>query len=120
MGDKMNRASGWTRRITGELYERWPKDANGEPEPPVYLTHRSGLDMDDTALMGMLEAYGIPCLRRYPGDGEFGKLILGMSGSGVDLFVPATRWADACGLLEGADYDGAEGTDDGPENHGEL
>ena len=36
--------------------------------------------MDDVLLVNMLEAYGIPCLKNYPGDGQFGKIMLGMSG----------------------------------------
>ena len=27
----------WGKVIRGELYERWPKDENGEPEEPVRL-----------------------------------------------------------------------------------
>ena len=29
----------WGRRLTGELFERWPKDEKGEPVEPVFLTH---------------------------------------------------------------------------------
>ena len=46
---------------------------------------------------------GIPCLRQYPNDGQFGKLILGISGSGVDIFVPASVWEDACELIRESD-----------------
>ena len=49
----------------------------------------------------MLEAYGIPCLRRYPGDGSFGRLILGISGQGVDILVPKSLYNDAKVLIEG-------------------
>ena len=31
----MKEAGEWSRALRGELYERWPKDANGEPEEPV-------------------------------------------------------------------------------------
>ena len=70
------------------------QDEAGQPEPPVYLCHCKGIDMDDDVTR--LEAFGIPCLRQYPNDGQFGKLILGISGSGVDIFVPASVWEDAC------------------------
>ena len=89
----------WGRHIPGELYERWPKDEDGKPVAPVYLCHCKGLDMDDAMLVSRMESYGIPCLRQYPNDGDFGRLILGMSGSGIDIFVPADLWADACELL---------------------
>ena len=89
----------WGRQLPGELYERWPKDESGTPEAPVYLCHCKGLNMDETMLINRMEAFGIPCLRQYPNNGEFGKLILGLSGTGVDVFVPASLWADACELL---------------------
>ena len=28
----------WGRRLTGELLKKWPKDENGEPVEPVFLT----------------------------------------------------------------------------------
>ena len=47
----------------------------------------------------MLEAYGIPCLRQYPGDGDFGKVVLGMSGFGTDIYVPESMFEDALNLF---------------------
>ena len=38
------------------------------------------------------------CLKAYPGDGGFGKLILGMSGQGVDILVPKSMYEDAVAL----------------------
>ena len=95
-----NTAPEWGRALPGDLLARWPKNAAGETEAPVYLCHCKGLDMDETMLVSRMECYGIPCLLRYPNDGEFGKLILGISGSGVDVFVPESLWADACELLK--------------------
>ncbi len=96
----------WGRRITGELYKRWPKDENGEPEEPVFLTHCMSLDMSDEMLCNMLEAYGIPCVKQYPSDGDFGRLILGMSGPGTDIYVPKSMYEDALNLSEGsAEYE---------------
>ena len=89
----------WGRHLTGDLLERWPKDEDGQPEPPVYLCHCRGLDMDETMLVTRMESYGIPCLKQYPNNGEFGRLILGVSGTGTDVFVPASLWADASELL---------------------
>ena len=94
------KAPEWGRSLPGELLQRWPRDEAGEPESPVYLCHCTGLDMDDAMLISRMESYGIPCLRQYPNDGEFGKLILGLSGTGVDVFVPSSLWSDACQLLE--------------------
>ena len=69
----------------------------------MYLCHCKGIDMDETMLVTRLEAFGILCLRQYPNDGQFGKLILGISGSGVDIFVPASVWEDACELIRESD-----------------
>ena len=49
----------------------------------------------------MLEAYGIPCLKRYPGNGSFGKVILGMSGQGTEIYVPKSMLEDAAALVSG-------------------
>ena len=90
----------WGRHEYGKLYEAWPKTDAGEPEQPVFLTHCSPLDMDTQLVQNMLEAFGIPTVRVLPGQGAFGQLILGMSGEGTDLYVPASLEADARALLE--------------------
>lgn len=96
----------WGRKITGDLYKRWPKDENGNPEEPVFLCHSLALDMSDELLVNLLEAYGIPCLRQYPNDGDFGRLVLGMSGTGVDIYVPKSKYDEATQLSEGsAEYE---------------
>ena len=100
MDESKTAVPSWGRRSPGELSRHWPKKENGEWEAPVYLCHCKGLDMDETMLVSRMESYGIPCLLQYPNDGEFGKLILGVSGSGVDVFVPESTWADACELLK--------------------
>lgn len=96
----------WGRKITGKQYEMWPKDASGELIEPVFLTHISNLNMSDEMLINFLGAYGIPCVRQYPNDGDFGRLILGVSGTGVDIYVPMTMYEDAVNLSEGnAEYE---------------
>ena len=96
----------WSRVIRGELYERWPKDENGQPEEPVRLGTVINLKMVDELTVNMLEACGIPCLTLYPGDGSFGKLILGMSGQGTDIYVPKSMAEDAAALCTyQGDYD---------------
>ena len=59
--------------------------------------------MADRLLINMLEAYGIPCLTRYPHSGEFGKVVLGMSGFGTEIYVPETLLEDAVALLQSDD-----------------
>ena len=99
----MKENENWGKALTGELYERWPKDENGEPEEPVFLGTAVNLNLFDELTVNMLEAYGIPCIRRYPGNGSFGKLILGMSGEGTEIYVPKSMADDAAALCN---YDG--------------
>ena len=87
-------------RMPGELYKNWPKDENGEPVAPKFLVHRLSVDMADVVLVSMLESYGIPAMILHPGDGDFGKVVLGMSGTGSSIFVPETLYEDAKGLME--------------------
>ena len=99
----------WGRDIPGDLLRRWPRTPEGEPVTPAFLTKCSQLDMADRLLVNMLEAYGIPCLMRYPHSGEFGKVVLGMSGFGTEIYVPETLLEDAAALLEsGNDLEGDE------------
>lgn len=96
----------WGKRLTGDTLNRWPKDENGEPVEPVFLTHCMNLDLSDEMLVNLLEAYNIPCIRQYPNDGDFGRLVLGISGTGVDIYVPKTLYEDAVNLSEGsAEYE---------------
>ena len=91
----------WSRSLPGGLLERWPKDASGEPEEPVLLTTAINLNLFDEMTVNMLEAYGIPCLKRSPGDGSFGKVVLGMSGQGTEIFGPNSMLEDAAALVSG-------------------
>ena len=91
----------WGRKEYSDLLKRWPKDENGDPEEPVFLRSEKNLDMSDELLVNMLEAYQIPCLRVYPGDGSFGRVVLGTSGWGVDIYVPKSLYEDAKELTEG-------------------
>ena len=96
----------WGRKITGKLLETWPKDENSELIEPVFLTHCMSFDMRDEMIVNLLNAYDIPCVRQYPADGDFGRLIIGMSGQGVDIYVPKTMYEDAVNLTEGsAEYE---------------
>lgn len=99
MAGKFGRGS-----LPGDLYKNWPKDENGDPVPPKFLAHCLSLDMADTVLVNMLSAYGVPAVILHPGDGQFGKVMLGMSGTGSSIFVPETMYEDAKALME-ADSD---------------
>ena len=96
----------WGRRMTGDLLERWPRAEDGELIEPCFLTHTKGTDLDAEMTVNMLEAYGIPCVIQYPNDGDFGRVVIGISGTGVDIYVPITMYEDAISLTEGsAEFD---------------
>ena len=97
----------WGKFMDGELLEDWPKDDSGEPEEPAYLCQRKSTDLSDQLTVNMLQAYGIPSLCMERGNGNLGRLVLGISGYGVDIYVPASLLADARTLIE-------------EENHEEL
>ncbi len=92
--------SDWALHEYGAVYDSWPRDEKGETVRPALLQSCSPLDMQAQMLQSMLRAYGIPSIRVALGDGQFGELILGMSGTGVDILVPETMLADAKALLE--------------------
>ena len=99
----------WGFREYGKTYEAWPRDEKGQTVTPALLAHTGPLDMEAEMIMSMLEAYGIPSFRRLPGDGAFGELILGMSGNGIDIYVPCTMLDEAQDLLKGEpDDDGLQ------------
>lgn len=79
----------------------WPLDENGEPKKPVFLKHISGSQLDIKLITGMLRAFDIPVFCSYPNDGEFGELIIGMAGPGVDIYVPEENYDDAVNILSG-------------------
>ncbi|MCC8357112.1 MAG: DUF2007 domain-containing protein [Oscillospiraceae bacterium] len=89
----------WGRHEYGKLYESWPKDSQGQPEEPAFLTTCTSLDLEAQMVQSMLEAFGIPSFRHLPGDGAFGELIVGMSGSGIDIYVPKSSLAQAQELI---------------------
>ncbi len=88
------------KSLPGELYKQWPKDMNGEPVPPKYLTHCSSRDIEDLMLVNFLQSYGIPAAVIHPGDGSFGKVVLGLSGTGSSIYVPETMYEHAKELME--------------------
>lgn len=50
-----------------------------------------------TVVQARFQAAGIPVLTRYPEGGGLGKVYLGFSGYGVDLYVPKSRESEAPG-----------------------
>ena len=90
----------WGKIPPSDLKERWPKTQSGDLEKAVFLCNCKALDLGDELKINMLEAFGIPCLRNYPGDGSFGKVVIGMSGLGTDIYVPESMLEEAQNLLK--------------------
>ena len=86
--------------LPGELYDKWPRDAQGEIVAPKFLKHCTSVDMEDTLLVNMPGSYGVPAVVLHPGDGNFGKVVIGMSGTGSSIFVPETMYDLAKELME--------------------
>ena len=89
----------WRRKKFDRITERWPKTEDGELVPPVLFQHINGSELDVEMTVNLLEAYGIPVLRKASGDGTLGEVILGASGYGVDIFVPETMLEDAQNIM---------------------
>ncbi len=88
------------KNIPGKLYEQWPRTPEGEIVPPKFLTNCSSRDIADEMLVNFLKSYGIPAVVTHPGDGSFGKVVLGMSGTGSSIYVPETMYEQAKELME--------------------
>ena len=84
-----------------EAAMKWPRGDNGEPETPVFLAHCSCLNMEDVLMTNLLMAYDIPAIKNYCENGSFGRIVIGVSGSGADLYVPASRLEEASRLVKG-------------------
>ena len=89
----------WGRKKFDRIKERWPKNDQGEMVAPVFFQHVQGTELDVEMAVNLLEAYGIPALRKAPGDGSFGEVFLGSSGFGVDIYVPETMLEDAQNIV---------------------
>lgn len=90
----------WGLNFGSKLMDKWPADEAGVPDRAAFLAHKSSVNMEDKLLVNMLEAYGIPAFMNHPMDGCFGKVVLGMSGDGSDIFVPLSMLYNAKELME--------------------
>lgn len=89
----------WNFDTERNLLGDWPRDEAGEPAAPAFLEHIFGSEPELMMERNMLLAYGIPSIASYPGDGTLGKVVLGVSGYGMDIFVPETVLEDARNIL---------------------
>lgn len=90
----------WGEFMDGALLDQWPRTDEGETEEPAFLCTRPSVDLSDRLLMNMLQAYGIPSLSMERGNGNLGRIYLGISGYGTDIYVPKSLLNDAKQLCE--------------------
>ena len=91
----------WAYNKPFEKPKNWPKDEKGEAVKPVFLQHITGTQLDSDMAVNLLSAFDIPVMRTYPNNGELGRLVLGFSGTGTDIYVPETMLEDAQNILSG-------------------
>jgi len=92
----MKRAKDYWALADRDLSARWPKDSGGQPEKAVRLTHGSELDGSAAVTVSLLESCGIPSFTT----GSQGRVVLGFSGHGVEIYVPVSRLEEAEELIE--------------------
>ncbi|MCR5173155.1 MAG: hypothetical protein K6C09_00790 [Oscillospiraceae bacterium] len=102
----------WNIGGPGALSKRWPKDENGVEIPPAFFQHVGGSELDVEMAANLIEAYGIPVLRKPVLDGDLGRVIIGYSGPGVDLYVPETMLEDAQNIVSADIVEDEESADD--------
>ncbi len=90
----------WGLNLSG-VTGNWPVTASGEPETPAFLERAFGNETELALRRNMLWAYGVPSVGRYPMDGTLGKIVLGQSGFGLDIFVPESMLEDAKNIISG-------------------
>ena len=76
-------------KTENDLLQRWPKSADGTPEEPALLTVAMDTNAETDMLCAMLRS--------------FGKIVLGMPGSGTWLYVPSSMLEDAKNLIRPID-----------------
>jgi len=86
-----------------DLMEHWPRQADGTPEEPVFLTDVMEADSEADLLISLLRSYDIPVMKRYERDGTLGRVVLGFSGYGARLYVPQSMLEDAQNLIQPVD-----------------
>ncbi|MDR0917505.1 MAG: DUF2007 domain-containing protein [Oscillospiraceae bacterium] len=90
--------------------DEWTQ-VDGQPDRAVFLTHVGGGGMEAEITVSRLRSFGIPAILKTPGEGLAGKVILGRSGFGDDVYVPESQLADALALISDDDFDETDGED---------
>lgn len=72
---------------------------DGEPvETAVLMTAKDELQAN--IVESLLAAYGIPLRRLYKGNDSFGRVFMGLTVNGIELYVPKHKLEEAAGIVE--------------------
>lgn len=82
-------------RADKSLLDRWPKDADRQPEKAARLDIQWELDSRADLTVSLLESCGIPAFQ----NGSLGKVLGGFAAHGVEIYVPASRLEEAQAIL---------------------
>ena len=85
----------------------WPKLEDETAEKPAFLVHLREADLEGEIVVNLLLSAQIPVKLRYPNDGSFGRVVMGISGTGIDVYVPESYFEEAQALLA-ADFEEME------------
>ena len=85
-----------------DLLARWPKNADGEPEPPALLRLEADFSSYRDIVCSMLDSFEIPYFTNRPGIGDLLFIRGGFSPEGIEIYVPASRLEETTSLLNTA------------------
>lgn len=88
------------------------KELNEEESAGAALLMTVKDELQANIIESLLKVYGIPIRRVLKGNDVFGKIVMGLTVNGIDLYVPSSALLEARGLIENS---APEGEDQGIE-----
>lgn len=84
-----------------ELNQPGEKDSNKESDmSEAALLMTANNELQANIVESLLKVYGIPLRRRYKGNDTYGKIVMGLTIHGIDLYVPMSALEEAKGIIE--------------------
>jgi len=77
-------------------------------------------ELQANVVESLLKVYGIPIRRVFKGNDVFGKVIMGLTVNGIDLYVPSSALLEARGLIENVAPEGEDLEIVGEEENKEI
>lgn len=85
---------------------------DAEPEETALLMTAKD-ELQANIVESLLDAYDIPLRRAYKGNDSFGRVFMGLTVNGIDLFVPKSKLEEAAGIIENEMPEEVEVTNEG-------